>query len=60
VQLQSLSLIYNQAVAAVSASGDVEWEEGEGEGGESLSTTEEREEIERQCSDAQKRALHEP
>mmetsp|Transcript_53440 Transcript_53440/g.86541 ORF Transcript_53440/g.86541 Transcript_53440/m.86541 type:complete len:141 (-) Transcript_53440:262-684(-) len=59
VQLQSLSLIYNQAMAAVSASGDVEWERGEGEESEDLSTTEELEEIERQCSDAKKRAVHE-
>ena len=57
-QLQSLSLIYNQAVAAVSASGDVE--NGENGGGEGvLSATEEIEEIERQCSDAKQRALHE-
>jgi len=59
VLLQSLSLIYNQAEAAVSASGDVEWEGGEGEGGEGLSTAEELEEIKRQCSDVKKRALHE-
>jgi len=57
-QLQSLSLIYKNAMAAVSASGDVEWEGGEGEE-DVLSTTEELEEIERQCGDAKKRAVHE-
>jgi len=55
--LQSLSHIYKNALAAVSASGSVEWE---GEGGEDvLSTTEELEEIKRQCSDAKRKAVHE-
>jgi len=59
-QLQSLSLVYYKAMSAVSASGDVDWEGGErGEGESVLSTTQELEEIERQCSNAKKRAVHE-
>jgi len=73
VQLQSLSLIYNKAMSAAAACGNVEWEGRRG----SISTSgsdlvassasgsllfaveEEMEEIERECNAAKKRAVQE-